>query len=107
MKTLKLLTTTAIFAGVLALSEPVQAQEQGWYGNMKNKVTTWFNKEEATTAPAEETYANAEVEAYLNEVTVAVPTMTATEAANIQPAAGGDTQVNYDEIESLRSASQS
>lgn len=77
----QLLLTTAL---VVALSAPAMAEEQqGWFANMKQSVKTWFSGDKAAQAGT-----NAEVEAYLDEVTIAVPPMTGEEAAAIQPAAG-------------------
>lgn len=74
-----LLLTTALIA---VLSTPAMAEEQqGWFETMKNSVQSWFGGQQDT---------NSEVEAYLDEVTIAVPPMTGEEAAAIQPAAGGD-----------------
>lgn len=80
MKKLTLLTTTALVAGYMAFAAPAQAAEQGWFDSMKQSVKSWFADE-----PAQPT---AEVDAYLEEVTIAVPPMTGEEAASIQPAAG-------------------
>ena len=97
MNRLRLLTTTAIFAGVLAVSMPAQAQDQGWYSTMKTKVQNWFADDTQV-----QTHSNAEVEAYLDEVTVAVPPTTtyADDANRIEPAAGSS--VDYNEIENLQ-----
>lgn len=76
MKT-KLLLTTALIA---VLSTPAMAAEnQGWFDTMKQSVKTWWTGEEQTSP---------EVEAYLDEVTIAVPPMTGEDAAAIMPAAG-------------------
>ena len=80
MKKLTLLTTTALVAGYMAFAAPAQAAEQGWFDSMKQSVKSWFSDEPAQPS--------AEVDAYLDEVTIAVPPMTGEEAASIQPAAG-------------------
>lgn len=90
--TLKLMASTAIVAGVMAVSTPSRAEEQGWLGQMTTMVESWFAPETKTTSN--------EVEAYLDEVTIAVPPMADESMTEIQPAAG-DTDVNYEEIENL------
>jgi hypothetical protein len=87
MKKLTLLTTTALVAGYMAFAAPANAADQGWLSSMKQSVQTWFAGEPETSA---------EVETYLDEVTIAVPPMTGAEAAQIQPAAGDYVE---DEIE--------
>lgn len=82
MNKFALFTTTAIVAATLAFAIPVKAAEQGWFDSMKTKVQSWFKKDGQADS------ANAEVEAYLDQVTIAVPPMTGAEAAAIQPAAG-------------------
>jgi len=88
MTKLKLLTTTVILTGAMTLSIAAHAEtEQTWFQSMTNSVQAWF---EPTPQPS------AEVEAYLDEVTIAVPPMTGQQAADIQPAAG-DYQESLDE----------
>jgi hypothetical protein len=79
MKKLTLLTTTALVAGYMSFATPASAADQGWFASMTQSVQTWFAGEPETSA---------EVETYLDEVTIAVPPMTGAEAAAIQPAAG-------------------
>ena len=79
MKKLTLLTTTALVAGYFMTATPANAADQGWFASMQESVKSWFADEPQTTA---------EVETYLDEVTIAVPPMTGAEAASIQPAAG-------------------
>lgn len=84
MRKLGLLTTTAIVAATIAFAMPAKAEEQGgWFDSMKYKVQSWFGGDTQADVSA-----NAETEAYLDEVTIAVPPMTGEEAAAIQPAAG-------------------
>lgn len=90
MKKSGLLTTTAIVAAMLTFAAPAHAEEKGWFDSMQYKVQSWFGKEDS---------ANAEVEAYLDEVTIAVPPMTGEDAAAIQPAAGGDAGEYVEEVE--------
>lgn len=92
MNKFALLTTTAIVAATLAFATPAKASEQGWFDSMKTKVQSWFNKDGQTEGT------NAEVEAYLDQVTIAVPPMTGEEAAAIQPAAGDYVEDVQDEV---------
>lgn len=95
---LKLMTTTAILTGMLALSTASHAEEQGWVGQITSTVESWFTPQNQT--PTEE------VEAYLDEVTIAVPPMADETLTEIQPAAG-ETTVTAEEIENLRNATDS
>lgn len=79
MAKLKLLTTTAIFAGAMTLSVAAHAESQSWWDDMTTSVQSWFQPESQIPS---------EVEAYLDEVTIAVPPMTGEEASQIEPAAG-------------------
>ncbi|PCI00628.1 MAG: hypothetical protein COB76_03190 [Alphaproteobacteria bacterium] len=72
----QLLLTTALIA---TIAMPAMAGDAGWLDTMKGSVQTWFGGQAETTP---------EVEAYLDEVTIAVPPMTGAEAAAIMPAAG-------------------
>jgi hypothetical protein len=79
MNKFKLLSATALTVAVLATSNPVMAEEnQGWLDSMKQSVNSWFSNETEATVS----------ETFLDEVTLAVPPMTAEDAASIQPAAG-------------------
>jgi len=81
MNRLKLLTLTALMTGTIALAIPAQAETgSSWVGNLTETVNGWFGTTEETASP--------EVEAYLDEVTIAVPPMSGTEASQIEPAAG-------------------
>lgn len=88
MTKLKLLATTAILIGTISMSSHANASEQSWYQSMTQSVKNWFAPQQDTTA---------EMKAYLDEVTIAVPPMTADEASQIEPAAGGDYQPTLEE----------
>ena len=89
MKKLTLLATTAM---VLAISPVMAGENQSWIDTMTTSVQNWWGGNDQTS----------EVEAYLDEVTIAVPPMTGEQAAEIQPAAGdyieeiGDELLNND-----------
>lgn len=88
MTKLKLLATTAMVIGVITFSSHANAEDMTWYQSMTQSVKNWFAPQEDTTA---------EIKAYLDEVTIAVPPLTGEEAAQIEPAAGGDYQPTLEE----------
>jgi hypothetical protein len=76
MKKLTLMATTAL----IIATTPVMANEnQGWLDSMTSLAQQWWAGNDAQQT---------EVEAYLDQVTIAVPPMNAADAAAIQPAAG-------------------
>jgi len=88
MTKLKLLTTTAIFIGVVTVSAVSKAEDnQSWLDTMTQSVQGWFGSKTAETS--------SDVEMYLDEVTIAVPPMSS-DITNIEPAAG-DYQETLDE----------
>jgi hypothetical protein len=91
MKKFMLMTTTAIVAGFLTAS-PVIAQETSMYKDLKNAITEWFSPQPDQTE---------EVNAYLDQVTIAVPPITGDNLQDIQPAAGdawGDEPATLDQV---------
>ena len=86
MNKFKLLSATALTVAVIASANPAFAsgENQGWFASMKQSVSSWFSDDEDQANVA----AGGSTEAYLDEVTIAVPPMTADDAASIQPAAG-------------------
>lgn len=88
MNKLKLLASTAVIVGAITVSTAVKAEDAPWYQSMTQSVKNWFAPQQETTA---------EMKAYLDEVTIAVPPMTGDEAARIEPAAGGDYQPTLEE----------
>ena len=92
---LALLTTTAIIA--LSMTSTVKAEETSWFNSMKDSVQAWY---------AGGAQAPSEVEAYLDEVTIAVPPMTGEEAAAIQPAAGDYQETLEEAIENIPASIQ-
>jgi hypothetical protein len=85
MKKLTLLATTAM---VLTISPVMAGENQSWIDTMTTSVQNWWSGNDQAT----------EVEAYLDEVTIAVPPMTGEEAAQIQPAAGDYVDTIEDEL---------
>ncbi len=85
MKKLTLLATTAI---MLSITPAMANENQSWIDTMTTSVQNWWGGNDQT----------AEVEAYLDEVTIAVPPMTGEEAAQIQPAAGDYVETLEDEM---------
>lgn len=86
MKKLTLLATTAL---MLSISPAMANENQSWIDTMTTSVQNWWSGNDETT----------EVEAYLDEVTIAVPPMTGEEAAQIQPAAGDYVEEAQEEIQ--------
>ena len=81
MTSFKLLTTTAMVTGFLMVATPAKAEQtQSWWQSMTQSVTSWFQPKDQASSEV--------INAYVDEVTVAVPPMTGEQAANIEPAAG-------------------
>jgi hypothetical protein len=85
MKKLTLLATTAL---ALSIAPAMANENQSWIDTMTTSVQNWWSADAQTS----------EVEAYLDEVTIAIPPMTGEQAAQIQPAAGDYMEAVEDEI---------